>query len=67
MEAQFFEQLKAVDDAATAATAADLRATQFHGEHAVALKAHVADDDWLASEFFLGRRFNDGRAGAATE
>ena len=67
MEAQLLEQLEAVDDAAAAAAAANFRATQLHGEDAVALEAHVADLHLFASEFLLGRGLDDGGAGLAAE
>ena len=52
VETEFFERFKTVDDAATAAAATDLGATEFHGEHAIALEAHVANAHGLAGEFF---------------
>ena len=67
MEAQLFQQLKAVDDAASTATAADLRATQFHGINTIAFEADVADGDGFTRQFFLGRSLNDGGTSAATK
>ena len=43
VEAELLQQLEAVDDAAAAAAAADLRTAELHREHAVALEADVAD------------------------
>src|SRR5208337_3445423 len=67
MEPELLEQFKAVDDAASASAAPDLRAAELHGEHAVALEADVADRDLVARELLLGRGLDDGRAGAAAE
>ena len=53
MEAQLLQQFEPVDNAAPAAAAPDLGAAQLHGEHAVALEAHIADRDLLAGRLFL--------------
>ena len=62
VEAELLEQLEAMDDAASAAAAADFRPAQFHGEDAVALEADVADGDVLAGQLLLRRGLDDGRA-----
>ena len=67
VEAEFFQEFEAVDDAAAAAAAADFGAAEFHGEDAVADEADVADGDFLAGGFFLGGGLDDGGAGAAAE
>ena len=54
VEAQLFQRLEAMDDAAAAAAAADFRPAQFHGEHAIALEADVLDADFFAGELLLG-------------
>jgi hypothetical protein len=56
VKAQFFERFKAVDDAATAAAATDLGAAEFHGKHAIALEAHVANAHGLAESFEASMR-----------
>ena len=67
MKAQFLKGLKAVDDAATAAAAANLGASKFHRKDAIALKADVANRDGLAGELLAGGRLDDGRAGLSTK
>ena len=61
VEAQFFQGFKAVDDATTAATTANLGPAQFHGEHAVALEADVFNRELFARKLLLGRGFDDRR------
>jgi hypothetical protein len=67
VEAELLERLEAVDDAAPAAAAAHLGAAQLHGEHAVALEAHVADAHGLAGELLPRADLDDGRARPAAE
>ena len=67
MKAKFFEQFKAVNDAATTATAPDFWAAQFHGIHTIAFEANIANGNRFTGQFFLGRSFNDGGASAATK
>ena len=64
MEAELFQQLEAMDDAAPAATAADLGATEFHRKDTVALEADIADAYFVAGELLLGRGLDDRRASA---
>ena len=52
VEAELFQQLKAVDDSSAAAAASDFRSAQLHREHAVALEADIADRDFLAGRLF---------------
>ena len=56
VEAELLQQLEAVDDAAPAAAAADLRPAELHREDAVALEADVADLDLLAGQLLLATR-----------
>ena len=56
-----------MNDAASAATAADFGATQFHGVHAIALEAHIANRNGFTRQFFLGRGFDNRGAGTAAK
>ena len=67
VEAELFQRLEAVDDAAPAAAAADLGAAEFHRVDAVALEADVADGHRLAGQLLLAAGLDDGRAGLAAE
>ena len=51
VEAEFFHQLEAMNDAASAAAAADFRATQFHGVDAIADETDIADFDLFTGLF----------------
>ena len=48
MEAEFLQQLEAVDDAAPAAAATHFGPAQLHGEDAIPLEADIADLDLFA-------------------
>ena len=67
VKSELLEQFKSMDDPAPAAPAADLRSTKLHGEHAVALEAHIADGHRFARQLFLRRGFDDGRTGPTAE
>jgi hypothetical protein len=67
VEAELFQRLEAVDDAAPAAAAADLGAAEFHRVDAVALEAHVADGHRVAGQLLPAAGLDDGRAGLAAE
>ena len=67
VEAELFEQLEAMDDAASAAAAPDVGAAQLHGVDAVALEADIADGDLLARQLLTRRGLDDRRAGAAAK
>ena len=49
MEAEFFEQFKTVDDAATTAATTDLRAAKLHRVDTIALEADITNRNRLAS------------------
>ena len=67
MKTEFFKGFKTVDDAAATAAATDLGTTEFHGIDAISNETNVANLDFFTREFFLGRGFDDGGAGFATE
>ena len=67
VEAELFQELEAVDDAASAAAATDFGSAKLHGEDAALLEADVADLDFLAGGLLARRGLDDGRAGAAAE
>ena len=67
MKAEFFEQFKTVNDAATTAAASHFGAAQLHGIHAIAFEANIANGNGFTRQFFLRRCFDDGGTSAATK
>ena len=67
VEAQPFQQLEAVNNAAPATAAPDLGAAEFHRKHTIALKTDVADGDLLTGFFLLAGDAENRRAIAPTE
>ena len=67
METELLEQFKTMNDSAPATAATDFGAAKLHGEHAIALEAHVANLDLLAGLLLARGGFDDRRTGAATK